>query len=104
MQDDKLKNEDPKSIKIKHYVPEGMMGVYSDGAQVMHTPNEFVLSFFQIEHPPFDLELTALSEVKSRCVARIFLSPDHMVRLVKMLNENLANVQQAAPGGSDEHE
>ena len=104
MQDDKLKNEDPKSIKIKHYVPEGMMGVYSDGAQVMHTPNEFVLSFFQIEHPPIDPDAGALTEVKSQCVARIFLSPDHMSKLVSILNENFAAYRRSIERSRDEHE
>ncbi len=104
MQDDRSQNEDPKGIKIKHYIPDGMVGVYADNSQVMHTANEFILSFFQIEHPVVEPDLASLREVRSRCVARIVLSPDQMTKLVGILAENLAAYQKAASGGMDTHD
>lgn len=79
-------------INIHHYIPENVLGIYSDGAQVMHTKNEFIVTFFQIEHPvwPMTADAPTIDSVKSRCVARIIMSPQQMLKLVQALNENLS--------------
>lgn len=82
------------------YEPEGFSAVYSDNAVVMHTENEFILSFFLADFPypsntavdVRDGEYEYASPVKSaraRCVARVIMSPSQTIQFVDALKSNL---------------
>jgi hypothetical protein len=82
------------------YEPEGFSAVYSDNVVVMHTENEFILSFFQTDFPyPSDtvvdskaghFELSSgVSGTRARCVSRVIMSPNQMIKFVDALRGNL---------------
>lgn len=54
-----------------------LQGVYSNGMQVTHTSEEFVLDFMNIFPPTGTLN------------ARVIVSPGHLKRMVAALHENL---------------
>lgn len=78
-------------IKVEDSV---LKGVYANGAQVVHTPEEFILDFMNV-FPPAGM-----------MVARVIVSPAHMKRIVAALQENLQRFEaqfgaiKAAPGES----
>lgn len=107
--DDKNKEVPPDEKPIKkayqalpaYYVPEGLISVYSDNVLIMHTENEFILTFFQLEHPypsggvgdgktVSTRTPTDLSQLKARCVSRVIMSPNQMINVVTALQDNLA--------------
>ncbi len=65
-----------KEIKIK-LKEEDLKGLYSNLVQISHTREEFCLDFFNIFPPQGVL------------VARIIVSPSHLKRIIKALNESL---------------
>ena len=58
-----------------------LKGVYSNVMQVSHTQEEFILDFFNI---------VGGSGVLS---ARVILSPSHLKRMIRALEENLKNYE-----------
>lgn len=57
-------------------------GVYSNLALIHHTDNEFALDFF--------LQLAG----RTQLVSRVILSPDHIKRLNKALEENIKKFER----------
>ena len=90
-----LPDPDEKTLAIEYYVPKELASIYSDGASILHTENEFILSFFQTEYPPgIPVELMAeIDKISSKCVARILMSPFQMRRLVEALQVNLGKYE-----------
>lgn len=102
------------------YEPEGFSAVYSDNAVVMHTENEFILSFFLADFPyPSNTVVdtkeghyefsSAVRSARARCVARVVMSPKQTIKFVEALQGNLekylervkqAEVAQKAEEGS----
>ncbi|MBD3208156.1 MAG: DUF3467 domain-containing protein [Candidatus Nealsonbacteria bacterium] len=72
MKEDKEK----KQIKIK-VREEDLKGKYSNLMQILHTKEEFVLDFFLVTPPQGIL------------TSRIVMSPGHLKRMIKALQENL---------------
>jgi len=66
----------PQQIQIKAGDAE-IKGVYSNVMEVKHTREEFCLDFLNII-PPF-----------GALTARVIVSPGHMKRMIKVLEENL---------------
>ena len=58
-----------------------MKGVYSNVMQISHTQEEFILDFFNI---------VGGSGVLS---ARVIVSPSHLKRMIRALEENLKNYE-----------
>lgn len=65
-----------QQIKIKA-TDEKLKGEYSNAMQILHTKEEFVLDFLNIFPPTGTLN------------SRIILSPGHLKRMMKVLEENL---------------
>lgn len=65
-----------KKIEVK-VTDDVFMGRYANLMRVGHTPNEFILEF-----------ANAIGS-KGIAVARLFISPGHLKRIIKALNENL---------------
>jgi hypothetical protein len=101
------------------YDPTQPPAVYSDNALVSHTESEFILSFFQIEYPfPTAAGADDRTEnsqpsdepkhLTARCVSRVIMSPNQMIRVVNALQGNLAKflkkVEEAQKGGEAEEE
>jgi len=68
--------EQQKKIKIKAK-DEDLKGVYSNLMQILHTKEEFILDFFLVSPPEGVL------------VSRVIISPIHLKRMIKALQENL---------------
>ena len=113
---EKSVNETRQSLPA-FYEPEGFSAVYSDNAVVMHTENEFILSFFLADFPyssdtvvdsregHFEFS-SAVRPAKARCVARVIMSPNQMVKFVDALRGNLEKylkrVEQAEEAEEEE--
>ena len=70
------------NIEIKEEVADG---IYSNLAIVNHSPSEFVVDFVQMMP----------GMPKGRVRSRIILSPQHMKRLVRALQENIQRYEEA---------
>jgi len=69
------------SINIK--TPDGsLVGKYANMMQVTHTPEEFVLDFMSAFPPGGEL------------VSRLIVSPRHMKRIVRALQDNINKYEQ----------
>jgi hypothetical protein len=87
------------SWDVEFYAPEDTPTVFSDGAFVFGTGNEFIISFYQTQVPALTDELkTKIKAVRSKCVARVVVTPFQMRRLVNALQSNLEkyDAKQAA--------
>ncbi len=72
---------DKQKLNIK--VDDAILkGVYANFMQVMHTPEEFILDFGNAV-PPVGM-----------LTARIFISPGHLKRILKVLKENVDKYEQ----------
>jgi hypothetical protein len=78
------------TIELDRYIPEDLISHYADGLTVMHTENEFVLSFFQSQYGVSitEEEFAKAGKVKSKCVTRVIISPKHMLSFVQVLADN----------------
>lgn len=72
---------EPQQIKIKAKNEE-LKGVYSNLMQIFHTKEEFVLDFFLVSPPGGIL------------VSRVIMSPGHLKRMIKALEENLSKYEE----------
>jgi len=61
---------------------EDLKGDYSNMMQVLHTKEEFVLDFFLVSPPTGIL------------ASRIIMSPGHLKRMIKALEENIRNYEE----------
>ena len=83
--------DDPRvTIRVENYLPDDLLTHYSDGLTVVHTENEFVISFLQTQFPiaATKEELEQVEVLKRRCVARVIVSPQQMGKLIEALQEN----------------
>jgi hypothetical protein len=71
-----MHGKDPKEVKIK-ITDDILKGVYANNMTVAHTREEFILDFINI-FPPTGI-----------VNARIVISPGHMKRIIKALNDNV---------------
>lgn len=96
----------PKSVEvpIEYMMPEGMLGVYSDNLLVQHTENEFLLTFFQLNHVARLGPVEAPASIPAQCVARIIMHPKHFEAIVETLNRNLARFKARQTGKEEEAE
>jgi hypothetical protein len=80
----KRRNEmpsEPKGITVDF--PKGMYsGVYSNNMIVAHTGEEFIMDFLMVAPP------------SGAVTARIIVSPGHIKRIVKALQENISKYEQ----------
>jgi hypothetical protein len=76
-------------VPLRWVVDPHLVSRYANNVIVQHTPDEFVLNFFEAR-PPLRLEADGqLPEViEAYCVARIILSPAQMESLLTVLQEN----------------
>jgi len=70
-----------KQIKIKAK-DNDLKGKYSNLMQIVHTRDEFILDFFLISPPQGILS------------SRIIMSPGHLKRMIKALQENIGKYEQ----------
>ena len=65
-----------KEIKIQ-FTPEIIGGVYANNTFIAHTREEFIMDFVLVTPPT------------GKVAARVIISPGHMKRMVKALQDNL---------------
>jgi hypothetical protein len=85
-------SDDPKvTISVENYLPENIPTFYSDGMVVLHTANEFILSFLLTDFPLAvgKEELEQVGLIRRKCVARIIMSPAQFEATSTALRENL---------------
>jgi len=73
-------NGQPQQIQIKAK-DDDLKGVYSNLMQVLHTKEEFLLDFFLVSPPTGVL------------TSRVIMSPGHLKRLIKALQENMSKYE-----------
>jgi len=72
--------QQPQQIEVK--LPESLIGgVYSNNALITHTKEEFIMTFLMVSHP------TGI------VTSRVIMSPGHMKRFIKALQENVKNYE-----------
>jgi len=70
-----------KQIKIK-VKDDDLKGKYSNLMQIIHTKDEFLLDFFLVSPPQGIL------------TSRVIMSPGHLKRVIKALQENIEKYEQ----------
>jgi hypothetical protein len=84
--------EDPNvTIPVENYLPDDAPTFYSDAMIVVHSANEFVVSFLQTEFPLAvgKEELQKVNLLRRKCVARIIMSPAQFEATTEALQTNL---------------
>lgn len=81
--------------------PEDLVSRYATRIVVQHEKHEFVISFFELQHPPLlgsPEEARALLEkmefVPAKCVARVVVSPSRIQGFIDALQKNYAKYQE----------
>ncbi len=76
-----MSEQEQKQIQVS--ADDAMLkGVYANGANVMFSPEEFVLDFMNV-FPP-----------KGVFTARVIMSPGHMKRFIMVLSENMKKYEE----------
>jgi hypothetical protein len=85
------------SISVENYLPENTPTYYSDGMVVVHTANEFILSFLQTNFPLAGSkeELEAVTSLKRNCIARIIMTPAQFEMTANALLQNFQKYQES---------
>lgn len=80
----------PRQVPIEYYMPDDTITQYSDGLIVRHTPDVFIMSFLQLQHPlAFAQEdIAKITKVKSKCIAQITLTPKAMRNFLDAMQTN----------------
>lgn len=97
------------------YEPQGFSPVYSDNAVVMHTDDEFILSFYLSDHlysPGTTIDRKTgrvqipgdARKIKLRCVSRVIMSPNQMIKLANVLQDNVARYLNKAEQAKEAEE
>jgi hypothetical protein len=71
----------PKELKVE-FPREMRGGAYANNMVVAHTKEEFIMDFIMLAPPA------------GTVISRVIVSPGHMKRVVKALQENLAKYEQ----------
>ncbi|MGL4369344.1 MAG: DUF3467 domain-containing protein [Spirochaetota bacterium] len=81
-------NQQEKEMKVEIKVDEHTAaGVFSNFANITHSPEEFIVDFLFINPAP----PTGFGKLMSRVV----LTPGHMKRLASAINENIARYESS---------
>lgn len=96
---------DSARIPLEFEVPDSLVSRYATNFIAQHTPNEFVLSFYEV-CPPLLLgdvdenrhRLEELGHITASCVARLIVSPSGMRDLVEVLTTSLQRFEQNSRG------
>jgi hypothetical protein len=73
--------EEKQGIKV-HLSNEIKGGVYANNMVVSHTPEEFILDFLMVAPP------------EGTVTARVIVSPGHMKRIFKALEDNISKYEK----------
>ena len=84
---EKKKHQHQVSIQMD---PKSATGVYSNLMMVTHRKEEFVLDFLFVQ-PQQSTQGQAVANLRSRVIA----SPEHMKRIKKAIDENIARYEKA---------
>ena len=85
------------TITVENFLPDNTPTFYSDGMLVLHSANEFILSFLQTDYPLAGSkeELQQVKSVKRKCIARIIVSPAQLEAVANALRDNLKKYQDS---------
>src|SRR5947207_15799775 len=81
---------DPERKLTIEFLPVDVPLHYVDNVNVIHTATEFTIAFMQSQPPLIasESELEQLTVVKSKCVARIIVTPPKWGVILRALMEN----------------
>jgi hypothetical protein len=87
--------DEPKEQQHQHQLslqmdPQAATGVYSNLMMVSHRKEEFVLDFLFVQ-PQRSTQGQAIANLR----ARVITSPEHMKRILKAMQENIARYEKA---------
>jgi hypothetical protein len=74
-------SSNPKEVRIE-FPKELIAGVYSNNMMVSHTKEEFIMDFLMVSPPT------------GAVTARLIVSPGHVKRIVKALQDNISKYEQ----------
>jgi len=79
------------TIPVENYLPDNVPTFYSDGLIILHTANEFILSFLQTMFPlaASKEELEAIGTLKRKCLTQVIVSPAQAQTMINALQENM---------------
>ncbi|MGH9931231.1 MAG: DUF3467 domain-containing protein [Pyrinomonadaceae bacterium] len=79
------------TIPVENYLPDDVPTYYSDGTLILHSANEFIISFMQTEFPLASSreELQELTSIRRKCVARVIVSPAQFQAIAKVSQEQM---------------
>lgn len=86
-----IEEVDPRvNIELVRYLPPDLIAHFVDNMLVVHTENEFILSFLQTEYPlaATKEELEQVGPIRTKCVARVIVSPNQMQSFIEALQTN----------------
>ncbi len=90
---------------LQFIFPESVQTRFANYTLVQHDADSFVLSFFEVQNPPFigskaevKKQVEGLEALPAVCVARIVVTPSHFKRVVGAVQVNLAKYEKSQQG------
>lgn len=85
------------TIPVEYYLPENVPTYYSDAITILHSANEFVISFCQTDYPlaTSKEDLQQVKLIKRRCVARVIISPAQFKALTEAAQDQMDKFNQS---------
>lgn len=79
-----------RDLAVEFTLPPDLPLHYVDNISVMHTPTDFVVSFFQAQPPLItdEKDWEKVTTIESRCMTRLVISPARFQAMLRILNEN----------------
>jgi hypothetical protein len=92
-----------RQVPVEYYGIEDIDVKYSDGLLVQSDESGFIISFFQTQHPVTltEEERIKVRKIRTKCVARVFVSPPIFEVTIEALARNLEKYNALFVEGSD---
>ncbi len=75
---------------VVRFLPPDLTAHYADNMLVVHSENEFIISFLQTEYPLAGSreELNQVESLRTKCVARVIIHANRMADYIEALQAN----------------
>jgi hypothetical protein len=98
-------------LEIEMDFPKELVSRFANHAIIQRSPNETYLSFFEVQPPviqgtpeQMERQRKELKSVRAVCVARLIMTDDFALKVLKMLQDNLPKELAASETDPDQGE
>jgi hypothetical protein len=91
MTDDIKDKNNPISVSLEWFVPDGLVTPFATNMVVQFIENAFKLTFFEMK-PPMRIDKTQLPEkIRADYVTSVYVTPDKLLKIIEALQTQYDN-------------